>query len=194
MLTGIVFGLAPALQSTRPDVVAALKDEAAGLGGHVRRLSLRNLLVVAQVALSILVLVGAGLCLRSLQKLLAVDAGFEPARVLLMSIDVALNGYEQPQGRRFYGDLVQRVSGLPGVESASLAAVVPFPGSMSRSVKIPGFDPPQGKPSNRSARVWSSRWARSLASGPRGAAGGGGVDIGDFGGQGGESVREGSRG
>ncbi len=147
VLTGIIFGLAPALQSSKPDVVGALKGEAATIGGRTRRLSLRNLLVVAQVALSLLVLVSAGLCVRSLQKLLSIDAGFEPARVLVMSLDVALNGHEEAQGRQFYSQLTERVSALPGVESASLAALVPLSGSsMSRSVKIEGHEPPDGKP------------------------------------------------
>ena len=147
VLTGIVFGLAPALQSSKPDVVAALKNEAATAGGRARRLSLRNLLVVSQVALSLLVLTSAGLCVRSLQKLLSIDMGFEPARVLVMSLDVALNGYQEPRGRAFFAQLTERLAALPGVESASLAALVPLAdSSMNRSVRVEGYTPPDGRP------------------------------------------------
>src|SRR5262245_65622390 len=77
ILTGMIFGLAPAWAATRPDVVPALKDETGTSGGR-RRFSLRNLLVVAQVALSLLLLIGAGLFIRSLRHAQALDPGFEP--------------------------------------------------------------------------------------------------------------------
>jgi predicted permease len=147
LLTGIIFGLAPAFQASKPDLVSALKNESATAGFHARRLSLRNLLVVGQVALSLMVLVSAGLCVRSLQKLVAIDAGFEPAKVLVMSLDLALNGYKQPQGQQFYSDMVERVSTLPGVESVSLAVTVPLSGGgMRSSVRVPGYEPPPGTP------------------------------------------------
>jgi hypothetical protein len=72
------------------------------------------------------VLVSAGLCVSSLRKLQAIDAGFEPAKVLAVSMDLALNGYREPRGRQFYSQLVERVSALPGVESVSLARIVPL--------------------------------------------------------------------
>jgi predicted permease len=147
LLTGIVFGLAPAFQTSKPDLVAALKDESATAGRGARRMSLRNLLVVLQVALSLLVLVSAGLCVRSLQKLVAIDAGFDPAKIIVMSLDLSLNGYKQEQGRQFYSQLVERVSGLPGVESASLAAIVPLGGGgMRRSLGVEGYEPPPDAP------------------------------------------------
>jgi predicted permease len=147
VLTGLIFGLVPALQSSEPDLVAALKDQATSSGGRARRLSLRHLLVVAQVALGLFVLVSAGLCVRSLQKLLSIDAGFEPARVLVMSLDVALNGYKEPQGRECYAQLSEPIAGLPGVESVSLGTTVPLGnGGMRRSVKVEGYEPPDGRP------------------------------------------------
>ncbi len=146
LLTGIIFGLAPAFQASKPDLVSALKDETSP-GGRRRRLSLRNMLVVGQVALSLVVLISAGLCVRSLQKLVAIDAGFEPARVMVMSLDLALNGYKQPQGEQFYSEMTERVSALPGVESVSLGAIVPLGGGgMRRSVKIEGYTPPPDTP------------------------------------------------
>ena len=147
LVTGIVFGLAPALQASRPDLVSALKDETPTVGRGARRLSMRNLLVVAQVALSLMVLIGAGLCVRSLQNLISIDAGFDPAKVMVMSLDLALNGYKEAQGQQFYSEAVERVSALPGVESVSLAAVVPLGGGgMRRSVQVEGYTQQPGEP------------------------------------------------
>ena len=145
LLTGIIFGLAPALNASRPDLVSALKDETTLPGKGVRRLSLRNLLVVAQVALSVIVLVGAGLCVRSLQKLQAIDAGFDPAKVLVMSADVSLSGYNKERGLRFYSELLERVKLLRGVEAVSLAAQVPLGGGISSPLKAEGYAPKPGE-------------------------------------------------
>ncbi|MBO0800056.1 MAG: ABC transporter permease, partial [Blastocatellia bacterium] len=89
LLTGIMFGLTPALQSARADFGASLKEEFPKLNLGVRLLSLRNLLVIAQVALSLVVLIGAGLCVKSLRALQAVDTGFEPAKVVTASFDLS---------------------------------------------------------------------------------------------------------
>jgi predicted permease len=126
LVTGIVFGLAPALVASKPDFVAALKEETPGLGRVARRLSLRNLLVVAQVALSLVVLIGAGLCVKSLRALQAIDPGFEPAKVMTASFDLGKNGYNEERGRQFIGRLAERVAALPGVEAVSFARVVAF--------------------------------------------------------------------
>src|SRR5262249_28780551 len=126
LLTGIFFGLAPALSASRPDLVSILKDESTLLGKGGSRLILRNLLVGARVALSVIVLVGAGVCVRSLQKLQAIDAGFDPAKVLVMSADVSLSGYDKERGLRFYSELLERVKLLRGVEAASLGALIPL--------------------------------------------------------------------
>jgi macrolide transport system ATP-binding/permease protein len=124
LLTGILFGLAPALIASRPDLVPALKDEATVFGKKVRHLNLRNLLVVGQVAVSVIVLVGAGLCIRSLRHLYGIDTGFDPSRVLVMSTDLSLSGYTRERGLRFYTELLERVQRLPGVEAASLATQI----------------------------------------------------------------------
>ena len=91
-----------------------------------RRLSLRNLLVVTQVALSLVVLIGAGLCVKSLRALQAIDPGFEPAKVLTASFDLSLNGYNEARGRQFISRLSERVAALPGVEAVSFANIVAF--------------------------------------------------------------------
>ena len=145
VLTGLVSGLAPALGASRPNLITAMKDETLAVG-NIRRLSLRNLLVVAQVALSFVVLVGAGLCIRSLQKQQAIDAGFESSRVLLMSLDVSLNGYDEARGQQFYRQLMERVKSLPGVESASLALVVMLSDNkFNWTARIDGYEPQPGE-------------------------------------------------
>jgi len=126
LLTGIVFGLAPALVASKSDFVASLKEDTPGLGRVVRRLSLRNLLVVTQVALSLVVLICAGLCVKSLRELQAIDPGFEPAKVMTASFDLGQNGYNEARGRQFISQLSERVAALPGVESVSFARIVAF--------------------------------------------------------------------
>jgi predicted permease len=145
LLTGVLFGLAPALSASRPDLVTALKDESSLLGKRVRRLSLRNLLVVGQAALSVIVLVGAGLCVRSLQKLQAIDAGFDPAKVLVMSVDVGLSGYNRESGLRFYSELLERVRRLRGVEAVSLATQIALGDGFGAMMKGEGYLPKPGE-------------------------------------------------
>ncbi len=142
LLTGFVFGLAPALQASKHDFVAALKEETPGPGAGARRLSLRNLLVVAQVALSLVVLIGAGLCVKSLRGLQAIDPGFEPAKVLTASFDLSLSGYNEPRGQQFFSQLSERVAALPGVEAVSFARGVALSTFVwIRSASIEGYQP-----------------------------------------------------
>lgn len=145
LLTGILFGLAPALSASRPDLVSALKDESTLLGHRSRRLSLRNLLVVGQVALSLMVLVGAGLCVRSLQNLQAIDTGFDPAKVLVMSVDVSLSGYSKERGLQFYSDLLERVARLRGVEAVSLATQIALGDGFGGTMRAEGYAPKVGE-------------------------------------------------
>ncbi len=147
LLAGVIFGLAPALGASRTSLVAALKD-GADSGTGLRRFNPRKLLVVAQVSLSFLVLIGAGLCVRSLQKLQAIDAGFDPARTVVMSFDLSPSGYDEARGQLFYQQLVERVTGLPGVESASLAHLTPLSDDLlQRTTAIEGYKPPPGEKS-----------------------------------------------
>ncbi len=141
LLTGIIFGLAPALQYSRPDILPSLKDESYGAAQSRRRFTMRNMLVVAQVALSLTLLIGAGLFLRSLLRIQSVHPGFDADRVLTASLNINLLRYTTQQGRDFYRKTVERVAGLPGVESVSLARVVPISGGMrSTSFVIEGQD------------------------------------------------------
>ena len=129
LATGVIFGLAPAMQASRPDLVPALKDEASAAAQGRKRFSLRNVLVVAQVALSLVLLIGTGLFLRSLSNAQGIDPGFNADKILNARININLLKYTKAQGREFYRQIVERVEALPGVESASLARIVPLSGS-----------------------------------------------------------------
>jgi hypothetical protein len=135
------FGLAPALQSSRPDLLPSLKDESYSPVQSRRRFTMRHLLVVAQVALSLVLLIGAGLFLRSLWRIQSVRPGFDADKVLTASLNINLLRYTTRQGRDFYGQVIERVESLPGVESASLARVTPISGGgRSTSFVIEGQD------------------------------------------------------
>jgi predicted permease len=144
--TGILFGLVPALQASKPSLIPALKDQAAGGPGETKTV-LRRSLVSAQVALSLVLLVGAGLFLRSMSRASKIDPGFDPSNVLLLSVNLGLQGYDEPKSRRFFDELIERVNALPGVESASIANMVPLSGFSwaSTSVSIPGYEPKPGE-------------------------------------------------
>lgn len=128
VLTGILFGLAPAWRASRPQLVPELKGSAGATEARTSRWSGRNLLVVLQIALSLLVLISAGLCVRSLKKLQRLDPGFEPSKVVLISFDLGLNNYSKPQAKEFYDNLLERTRLLPGVESASVSFNTPLSG------------------------------------------------------------------
>jgi predicted permease len=145
VLTGTLFGLAPTIQATRPDLTPALKNETPTLAGGGSRFELRKILVVAQVALSLLLLVGAGLFVRTLQNLQELDLGFRADKVLLLSIDPGLNGYQPDQTRNFYAQLIERVKTLPGVQSASLADHPLLGGASIDGLSIEGYQPGPGQ-------------------------------------------------
>jgi predicted permease len=134
MLTGIIFGLAPAFRGTRVDLTPALKEGAGGSAPEGRAggkwFSLGNGLVVAQVALAVVVLVGAALLVRTLQNLKNVDPGFDTRNLLTFSLDPALIGYQTPQIDGFYRDLQERIGALPGVESVSYSNSTLLSGSL----------------------------------------------------------------
>lgn len=124
VITGVLFGLVPALQATKTDLVSSLKDVASQSG--VRRSWLRSSLVVAQIAVSLLLLVAAGLTLRALQQLRALNPGFNPENAIMMSFDLSLQGYKTADGVPFRKQLLRRVESLPGVQSASFTDYMPL--------------------------------------------------------------------
>ena len=124
IFTGVVFSLLPALQSSKPALVPSLKDDAK-LGGF-RRSRLRNSLVVAQVSLSLVLLVCAGLIVRSLQAAQKMRPGFDTQAAIAISFDVGLQGYEEAKGRAFHHQILERVRAVPGVRAAALTSNLPL--------------------------------------------------------------------
>jgi macrolide transport system ATP-binding/permease protein len=123
ILTGVVFGLAPALQATRVDLLPALKETRAGQAAarhSFRRVSLGSVLVVGQIAISLLMLVAAGLFVRTLANLQSIELGFNRQNLLLFQLDARKAGHKDPEIAAFYGELRKRFSAIPGVRSASL--------------------------------------------------------------------------
>src|SRR6185503_15913430 len=149
VLTGVLFGLAPAWQSSRPDVQETLKETARGVtGGRAR---LRQILVVSEVALTLVMLVGAGLLLRSFHRLQQVNAGFSPERVQSFRLDLPERKYAKEEQRiTFYQQLLDQLRALPGVQSASVTSRLPFGGNdWQTSFLIEGQPepPPHERPS-----------------------------------------------
>ncbi|HEY9502561.1 MAG TPA: ABC transporter permease, partial [Pyrinomonadaceae bacterium] len=126
--TGILFGLAPALHSSNPQLVPVLKGTSESQQrGKTRRLTLRNSLVVAQIALSLMVLVCGGLFIKSFRKAQSIDPGFNTTRnALLISMNPLLVGYEDEKARNFYQRVIEQAKALPGVEAAGLTRLVPL--------------------------------------------------------------------
>jgi predicted permease len=122
-VTAVVFGLAPALQSARPQLAPTLKDQAGALAGGVRQARFRKSLVAAQVALSLLLLVGAGLFVRSLMNLRDLGPGFPAERLLAFNLDPSLNGYKPDRAKIFYRSLNDELLAMPGVSAAGLASM-----------------------------------------------------------------------
>jgi putative ABC transport system permease protein len=126
VLTGVTFGLAPALQSTRPNLTSALKDEGSALGQ--RRARLRDLLIVAQMTVCLVLLVTAGLLLRGFLRAQTLDPGFRTDQAIVTSLDLRQQGYDQSRAAVFHRRLIERLEAMPGVKSVSLASTTPFDG------------------------------------------------------------------
>ena len=116
LFTGLLFGLVPALQSTRAKLAGAMKNDAPS--EKLRRLNLRDILVTTQVALSVVLLIGSVLVVRSLQHALSLRLGFEPQHAAALSYDLGLQGYDEPRGREFQRRLLDKLRSMPGIESA----------------------------------------------------------------------------
>jgi len=144
--TGILFGLAPALRGSRVDLTPSLKESASsspGAAAHTgRRFRLGDALVVAQVALSMVVLVGAGLLVRTLRNLRGINPGFDAQNILIFGLDPVLAGYSDQQTQQLYSNLQQRFSALPGVISVSYSEDALLDGGWSAgNVHVDGAPP-----------------------------------------------------
>ncbi len=157
VVTGLIFGLIPALQASRPDVVPALKDESGAEGARSRWLNFRGALVVAQVALSLALLISTGLFLRSLRYAQQIDLGFKPDYVLEVSFDLRLQGYNEAKGGEFYRQIVERLETLPGAQTACVTNQLPLGFVALGSAVVPeGRDiPPNERPYANSFSVGS---------------------------------------
>jgi putative ABC transport system permease protein len=131
LLTGVLFGLLPAWQATKVELLPALKDETAS--GALRRSWWKSGLIALQVALSLVLLIGGGLMLRALQRAQALDLGFEPKGAVEVSFDLRLQGYDGARGREFQKRLLERVRALPGVRAAGLVDLPPVDLHFSRA-------------------------------------------------------------
>jgi len=141
VFTGVLFGLAPALQASRQNLVASLKDEAAH-GQRLRRLGLRDALVISQLALSLVLLVGAALFVRSLQRALSFDPGFVAQNLLIASMETRGASLNKQQGQAFYQQTVERIGSLPGAQSVTLVRIAPISGGgQRRGVTLEGYQP-----------------------------------------------------
>jgi putative ABC transport system permease protein len=141
LATGIAFGLAPAWKASSSDLHSVLKEGGRSSGGGASHHRLRSAFVVAEVALALLLLVGAGLCIKGFQRARQVDIGFDPRNVLVAGLRIGMNGYDQTNGLVFYRQLHERLSALPGVEQAAMSSWFPlgFEGGPSLSVDAEGY-------------------------------------------------------
>ncbi|MEM9290943.1 MAG: ABC transporter permease [Acidobacteriota bacterium] len=143
LVTAVVCALAPALRGARGEIYSALGSRGRASGRRRWGLgSFHSTLVIAQLALSLVLLASAGLFVRSLQQAQRIDPGFRSEGVLLAAIDPSLVGYDEPRGRELYDRLLQRVASLPGVESAALGEVVPLGvgGGQQRGILVEGYE------------------------------------------------------
>ncbi|HKV38074.1 MAG TPA: ABC transporter permease [Blastocatellia bacterium] len=141
MLTAVIFGIVPALQSSKPDLNESLKDSSRGsTGGRHQRV--RSALVVIEVAMALVLLVGAGLLIKSFRRLTQVSPGFNPSHALAVTVQIPHTKYPQPQQQSdFFTQLLQKVAMLPGVQSAGAGNVIPFTDDYVLGFNIEGRPP-----------------------------------------------------
>ena len=148
-VTALVFGIVPAVQATRPAAAGVLKDEAGSLAGGGHQARVRRALVVGQVAMSMLLLAGAGLFARSLYNLRAVDPGFEVDRLLAFSIDPSLNGYSQSRIQQLFETMQNELSTIPGVRGVSMSEIGALSGNSWRmTIRVDGYQQKEGEDLN----------------------------------------------
>jgi predicted permease len=161
-LAAILFGLLPALQVSRPDLVVALKEQAGSIAGG--RARLRRTLVVVQVALSLMLLMGSGLFVRSLRNLRTVDPGFVATNLVRFKVDPMLSGYDVAGAKTFYQELQRRLTSIPGVTSAGLAVVPIMEGDeWDSTVRIEGYRSEDGENMNPHFNSVSPGYFETLA-------------------------------
>jgi predicted permease len=156
LATGIGFGLVPALQASRTNLNEVLKESGRSTSGGAAHKRVRHSLVVVEVALALVLLIGAGLCLKGLREARQLEFGFNPDRVLIAGMQIGMNGYNQETGPEFYRRLCERLAVLPGVEEAALASWFPLglSGCKGIGVSVDGYvAPPEQDPTYKFAIV-----------------------------------------
>jgi putative ABC transport system permease protein len=164
-LTGIVFGIAPALEATRTNTSEMLKEGGKGIGGSPRAKRLRAAFVIAEVALSLVLLVGAGLLVKSFMRLQSVNPGFNADNLLTMRVILPTSKYkEEAQKVAFFKEAVGRIQALPGVQSAGAVSFLPFTGlAAATSFKIEGKpEPPAGQRLSTDVRVTDENYFKAM--------------------------------
>ncbi|HSE20783.1 MAG TPA: ABC transporter permease, partial [Pyrinomonadaceae bacterium] len=165
LVTSVLFALAPTLQYIRPNLNNALKDGERTAGAAPLSKRLRNILVITEMALALMLLVGAGLLIRSFSRVLAVDMGFDPRNVLTAEIFLPPDKYSTPaQFIGFHGSLMEKLKNEPGVESAATVNILPLKGTRTISIGVEGQpDPPPGHEVMVSQRIVSPAYFSAMA-------------------------------
>jgi len=163
-LSTLLFGLMPALQASRPNLVPALREGSGSVGSHPGRSRLRRTLVVSQVALALVLLVGAGLFTRTMLNAQLADPGFDERQAVLASIDLSAAQMDETAGRAFYRDVIPRLEAVPGVRRASVASHLPLSvgGFSDTSPAIEGYTPAKNEDVTVYYSVVSSHYFDSL--------------------------------
>ncbi len=163
VVTGLLLGMAPALQLTRPRAISALKDEGGTVASGTGPARLRRGLVVGQVALSLLLLIAAGLFGRSVVNLMRVDPGFRVSEVTTFEVDPTPEGYPAARVYAFYHDLLDRLRSLPGVESVGATAPAPLTNSdRTANFTIEGYQAPNAEDARASVGMVSAGFFKTL--------------------------------
>jgi predicted permease len=144
VLATALFGLAPAWNATRPNLASELRERRSPWTSAGHRVNLRTMLVLIQVAMSVVALTGAGLFIRSLRYARGIDPGFDAAHMATVSLDVKARGFSEAAGQEFYARVLERARSLPGAAAATLAGAAPFFVARARSVSVEGQETSSG--------------------------------------------------
>ena len=163
VVTGLIFGLVPAVQILRTNVVSTLKDQGSSVSQTSGKSRMQGMLVISQLAMSLFLLVMAGMFVRSLQNAEHLDVGFDPSHNAVLSINLGLGQYEEESGAYFFDDLLRQVREMPGVTAAGYCDSQPFGFNRSSStVSIPGYEPREDESMNINRAVTSDGYFKAM--------------------------------
>jgi predicted permease len=162
--TGLAFGLFPALQASRSDLYAVLKEGGRSSHGGASHHRLRNTLVIVEVAVALVLLIGAGLCVKGLQRARQIDFGFHSDHVLIAGLQIGMNGYNPETGKVFYRQARQRLASVPGVQEAALASWFPLglSGCKGWDAYVEGYQRPDGEDTTYEYAIVSPRYFAAM--------------------------------